>query len=139
MFLENLELLMSERGLNKNSLSLQSGIPYTTIDGFFKRSYENTKLSTLRQLATFFDVDLDFLVYGKSTAHEHITTNEKKLLSNYKQLSHIGQMKVLDFCDDLISSGKYSAVGREYGYSIAAYGADETDENFQPPEEAITT
>ncbi len=109
MFLENLKLLMAERGLNKNSLSLQSGIPYTTIDGFFKRSYENTKLSTLRQLATFFDVDLDFLVYGKEATCKHISPEENELISNFRKLNSSGKEKASDYVEDLTTIDKYTA------------------------------
>ena len=61
-FLEKLDMLMNERQLNKNKLSKESGIPYTTIDGFYKKGTDNIKLSTLKKLANFFDVSLDFLV-----------------------------------------------------------------------------
>ena len=70
MFLDNLKKLMDERGLNNSSLSKQSGIPYTTIDGLFKRGSENIKLSTLKQLANYFNVDLDTLVLGKKTSSQ---------------------------------------------------------------------
>lgn len=61
-FTDKLNLLMKERGLNKSQLSAESGIPYTTIDGFYKKGSDNIKLSTLRKLATFFDCSLDYLV-----------------------------------------------------------------------------
>lgn len=59
-----------------------------------------------------------------------------KIISNCQQLNETGQKKVLDFSDDLISSNNYAAIGR---YSIAAHGADETEENFQLPDEEIST
>lgn len=39
-FLDKLDNLMHERGLNKNTLSKACGIPYTTIDGWYKKGYE---------------------------------------------------------------------------------------------------
>jgi transcriptional regulator with XRE-family HTH domain len=50
---------MEERGLNRHSLAEQSGIPYTTIDGWYKKGSEGIKLSTLKSLSAFFCVPLD--------------------------------------------------------------------------------
>lgn len=72
MFLENLTALMKARGLNRRQLSIQSGIPYSTIDSMFKIS-DNARLSTLIKLADFFGVTLEYLVrgtQGQSTPHE---------------------------------------------------------------------
>ena len=61
-FLEKLDLLMSEMSINKSKLSQLSGVPYTTIDGFYKKGYENTKISTIRKIASALNVSLDYLV-----------------------------------------------------------------------------
>ena len=45
-FLEKLDLLMSERGLNRRSLAEASGVPYTTIIGFYSKGYEGARMST---------------------------------------------------------------------------------------------
>ena len=62
-FTEKLEKLMKENGIsNKAELSKVSGIPYTTIDGFYKKGSDNIKLSTLKKLP--FGVDkLRYRVY----------------------------------------------------------------------------
>ena len=39
-----------------------SGIPYTTIDGFYKKGSDNIKLSTLKKLAECLNCSLDYLV-----------------------------------------------------------------------------
>lgn len=53
---------MSEKHLNKRTLSKACGIPYTTIDAFYKKGYENAKLSTLKKLAQYFDTTIDYLM-----------------------------------------------------------------------------
>ena len=58
---DKLNLLMKERKINKAELARESGVPYTTIDGFYKKGAENAKLSTLKKLCTYFDCSLDFL------------------------------------------------------------------------------
>ena len=82
MFLDTLESLMKERKLNKNSLAKESGIPYTTIDGFYKKGCDNIKLSTLTRLASFFGVSLDYLVNGEIT---NISTHEREVIFAYRK------------------------------------------------------
>lgn len=67
-FLDVLNQLMKEKGLNKSTLSQLSGVPYTTIDGFYKKGYENAKISTVRKIASALDVSLDYLVGAESAA-----------------------------------------------------------------------
>ena len=61
-FIEKLDALMKERNINKSQLSKESGIPYTTIDGFYKKGTDNIKLSTLKKLSSYFGCSLDYLV-----------------------------------------------------------------------------
>lgn len=58
---EKLDLLMKERNINKAELSRASGVPYTTIDGFYKKGSDNAKLSTLKKLCGYFGCSLDYL------------------------------------------------------------------------------
>ena len=58
---DKLDLLMKERNINKADLARESGVPYTTIDGFYKKGSENEKLSTLKKLCTYFNCTLDYL------------------------------------------------------------------------------
>ena len=55
------DALMAEKGINKSILSKESGIPYTTIAGFYTKGTDNVKLSTLKKLSTYFDCSIDFL------------------------------------------------------------------------------
>jgi repressor LexA len=55
-----------------------SGVPYTTIVNFYEKGTENIKLSTLRKLADFFNVSLDYLVDDDS---ESRTTPTMELVS----------------------------------------------------------
>ena len=60
-FLEKLDYLMEKNHLNKRKVSLGSGIPYSTIDAFYKVGYNNIKLSTFRKLCDYFGVSMDSL------------------------------------------------------------------------------
>ena len=95
-FLDRLDSLMNARGINKNILSKESGIPYTTIDGFYKKGYENTKLSTIRKLCTYFDVTMDYLVRGGGTDNPFTLSNtEKQIILSYRMTDEIGKAVVL--------------------------------------------
>lgn len=70
-FLEKLDLLMSMKKLNKKKLSELSGIPYTTIANWYKRSYENMSVSTFKTLCVFFNVSMDYLARDEITEIEY--------------------------------------------------------------------
>ena len=95
-FLDKLDWLMSEHGLNKRTFSLQSGIPYTTVDGFYKKGYENAKVSTLKKIASFFNVSLDFLIMDEEAPSlENIYTGEEKaLVRSWRQADEKAKRKV---------------------------------------------
>ena len=59
-FLEKLNYLMEKNHVNKSTLSKACNIPYTTIDGWYKKGYEGLKLTTLRKLAEYFGTSLDY-------------------------------------------------------------------------------
>ena len=69
---DKLDLLMKDRNINKADLARESGVPYTTIDGFYKKGSENAKLSTLKKLCTYFNCTLDYL--ANDTVNDQPTT-----------------------------------------------------------------
>lgn len=85
-FLDKLNNLMMEQGLNKNSLSKASDIPYTTIDGWYKKGYDNLRISTLKKLAAFFNTSLDYWVYDSEDQATKLSIERQKLISGISQL-----------------------------------------------------
>lgn len=92
-FLEKLDYLMKKNNLNKKRLSDQSGIPYSTIDGFYKQSYNNIKLSTFKKLCDYFGVTMDCMArdevseieyYNPQKKSLHITPEEELLVKCYR-------------------------------------------------------
>ena len=63
--LEKIDYLSKNRNLNKRQLSVQSGIPYSTIDGLYKVGYENMRLPTFRTLCDFFGVTMESMAYDE--------------------------------------------------------------------------
>lgn len=92
-FLEKLDFLMEKEKINKSILSKKSGIPYTTIDGFYKKGYENTKLSTIYKLANYFNISVDYLIFDEITDLDYgktdnfkVSTNEMYFIERYRKL-----------------------------------------------------
>ena len=94
---DKLDFLMYEKHINKADLARNSGIPYTTIDGFYKKGTENTKLSTLKKLCAYFNCTLDYLaddnvdnsLFSTNVHHnedEHFTPEELHKIEEYKKL-----------------------------------------------------
>ena len=94
-------------------------------------------------LAKLFNVSVDFITCNEEISitksnNEARSYTEQKILSNCQQLNEIGQKKVLDFSDDLVSTGKYNApLVPEERYTLIAYGGDNEDSN-PPIKENIT-
>lgn len=57
-----LDALLKEKGLNKAQFARESGIPYTTIDGFYKRGMGNIRLSTLVKISNFFNISISYFI-----------------------------------------------------------------------------
>ena len=60
-FLDKLDMLMEEKGINKSKLARESGIPYTTITSLYERGYKDIRLGTLKKLSSFFNCSIDYL------------------------------------------------------------------------------
>lgn len=126
-FTEKLDGLMAERHLSRAGLSRASGIPYTTIIGFYEKGAENIKLSTLRRLADFFQVPVGYLAGDPAAAAAP---------AHYGELSPKGQQLVDNFIDALkayeapVAEAAPVTYLREYvtpaaaGYASPAEGED---------------
>lgn len=111
-FLEKLDTIMKKQNLNKNTLSIKSGVPYTTIDGFYKKGYENVKMSTIKKIAFSLDVTLDFLMNDDISFETNQSTSDSsatpQILQKYNSLNPLGQQKADDYITDLSEQPKYT-------------------------------
>lgn len=126
-FLEKLDSLMSEKGLNRRTLSEACGIPYTTIIGFYAKGYEGTRMSTVKTLAHFFGVSTDYLIrdevdnpnYGLTAPEAPaFAPDEHQLINDYRTFNDEGKEKIRDYVSDLKGNAKYkkcseSRLGKE--------------------------
>lgn len=102
--LDKLDMLMSEKGLNKRTLSQSSGVPYTTIVGLYTKGYEGVRMNTIKSIARFFGVSTDYLIqddisdrfYGLSvscseSSQQELTSDEQQLIDDYRTLNDQGK------------------------------------------------
>ncbi|MCD7838032.1 MAG: helix-turn-helix transcriptional regulator [Clostridiales bacterium] len=107
-FLEKLDYMMNKMSINKSKLSAMSGVPYTTIDGFYKKGYANTKMSTIRKIAAALDVSLDYLIDDNITdEYFRFTISDTdpqidELNRNAQRLNAPALQKLVDYSEDLI-------------------------------------
>ena len=96
-------MLKNQKGLNNHSLSIATGIPYTTIDGWYKKGYDRIKLTTLKTLCQFFNVSLDFLIDGEDGIKKAPAGAEAihidSTMNKYAQLDEHGKQVVAAVTD----------------------------------------
>lgn len=94
---DKLDIMMKEQNINKAELARKSGVPYTTIDGFYKKGAENAKLSTLKKLCAYFNCSLDYLADDNIDNERYITIATLKNGENFtpEELDKIEEYKRL--------------------------------------------
>lgn len=92
-FLEKLDLLMKKNGLNKHKLADLSGVPYTTIVGWYQRGYNGISLSVFKKICDYFGITMDSMArddieeleyYSPNKKNLHITKEEEYFLKCYR-------------------------------------------------------
>ena len=69
-FTDNLQSLMSAKGISRRKLAKECGISPSAVNSWFNRSAENISLPTLKKLSEYFGVSIEELVYGKQQRRE---------------------------------------------------------------------
>lgn len=89
-FLDRLRAMMEKHGDNNSSLAKKSGIPYTTIDGLFKRGWEKAQVSTIQKICGYYNVSLDYMVYGA----EKLSDEALIVAAKYETISDYGKSMI---------------------------------------------
>lgn len=100
-FGDKLNALLGERDMTPADLVRQTGIPKSTISRYLRDSQPSWPYAVL--IANALGVSLDTL------AERHIGQSKmaSDILDTCNQLNRIGQQRVLDYSQDLVSSGRY--------------------------------
>lgn len=115
--LEKIDFLMKRNGIkNRAELSELSGIPYSTITGFYAKGYDRMKLSTLKTLADCLGVTIDYLGRDEITDPNYgltapespaLAPDEHQLVEDYRTFNDEGKEKIRDYVSDLKGISKY--------------------------------
>lgn len=100
---ERLDNYMRIHKCKMSDIARLSGIPYTTLKGFYDKGDGNIKLSTLKKLKNLLDCTLDELV-GVKDSDNTFSLDEKLLLSKFSLLNEQNKKALLFSIDVLISS-----------------------------------
>ena len=113
-FTEKLDVLMARRGITRGGLSRQTGIPYTTIVGFYDKGYETIKLSNVKKLADYFQVSLEYLCRDGEDGR-YLSPEAEELVRKFNALSEQGRKIVTDVTDGLLQLETEPASEEEAG------------------------
>ncbi|MBQ9038935.1 MAG: helix-turn-helix transcriptional regulator [Clostridia bacterium] len=105
--MENIRVLRKQSGLTMKQLGIELGMAESTVS-LYETGKRSPDIQSLIRIADFFDVSLDYLCGRESDNSERtISPQQSKLLSLFDDLNEEGQEKLIDYADDLVSSGKY--------------------------------
>lgn len=109
-------------GLTMDHVASEIGVAKSTIQRYEKGTIEKMKLPVIEAIARVLNVSPAWLC-GKAEFEASLpvctlTAQEQQLISLSRQLNEEGQEKLLDYADDLVTSGKYiknnpNPVGKE--------------------------
>lgn len=63
---DRINKLLKDRGITKKELSEKTSIPYQTLTSLFYRQSKNMSLTTIKKIAEYFGVSVDYLVMGET-------------------------------------------------------------------------
>ncbi|MDL2318233.1 helix-turn-helix transcriptional regulator [Eubacteriales bacterium OttesenSCG-928-A19] len=75
---DRIEQRLQETGMNKRQLSELSGMPYSTLIAAFNRRSDSFSFEYLNKIAETLDVDVQYLLTGKTTAQHDAEYIESK-------------------------------------------------------------
>lgn len=70
VFTDNLQALMSAKGISRRKLAKECGISPSAVNSWFNRSAENISLQTLKKLSDYFGISIEELVNGRKRRRE---------------------------------------------------------------------
>lgn len=85
---------MKMHNLNSRSFSQHSGIPYTTINSWYKKGYEGLKITTLRKLKEFFGTTYDYWLSDDIINPNYTISSNEDI--DYTEMEHINNYRLLD-------------------------------------------
>lgn len=98
-FLDRIDSLLDERGLNKNQLATLTGIPVSTVYGWYKKGYGSITLPTLLKLSEFFNCSMEYLVNGNPASSDRLSSAALDIARKFDQLGEYSQKVITALVD----------------------------------------
>ena len=101
--------LREAAGMTQEELGKVLGVKRAAINKYETGTVVNLKRSTIEKLCSLFSVTPQYLLSASDEpeAPAGIAGDEQVLLGFYRELNDEGKEKLVDYADDLCSSGKY--------------------------------
>ena len=93
--------IIKSRKINKRKLCLDLNISYSTLDSMFARHSSIEPVTIINNIANYLDVDVEYLVIGKSS--RALSMQEYEILHLMKNLSSSDKDKILAFVQGISS------------------------------------
>lgn len=90
-FIDRLDSLLKKHQINKNQLSARTGIPVSTIYGWYKKGYDNMTLPTLKKLSDYFGVSMEYLASGRDYQAEGPSDRALEIAARFDSLDEQGK------------------------------------------------
>ena len=112
MWLEKFNEMRKNSGMSLDEISAKSGVPKGTLSKITAGITKAPPLETMRKLVysmgyTLDDLDDNPPKREKSPGAAEAEPREEQLVNLYRELNEEGKEKLVDYADDLVSSGKY--------------------------------
>ena len=106
MWLDKLKQMKKTSQLTSQQIADTSGISKNTIDKYFSGQVKDPYLSKIQSIVHAMGFTLDDLDENDSATE--IDINKEMLIQNYNSLNEIGKCRLVEYSNDLISSGNYA-------------------------------
>lgn len=104
-FADMLTYFRRQSGLSQKELSEKTGVSRSAI-GMYESGKRKPDFETLETIADYFNINMDTLL-GRTTVSPPPSLPLQRLTQALDQLNDEGQAKLIDYADDLVSSGRY--------------------------------
>nr|DAH23760.1 MAG TPA: Cro/C1-type HTH DNA-binding domain protein [Caudoviricetes sp.] len=105
-FLEALDAYMKKHSLKKSDLSRMTGLPYTTIDGWYKKGPDGIRMSTIRKLSNSLNVPMSYWVEKPSIDGDESVSEEPSQMTRLMWVASENKKKlirlILEMPDELL-------------------------------------
>ena len=112
MWLDKLKEMKKKSGKTSKEISEITGISKSTIDKLFSGKTKEPYLKSTRSIVHAMGFTLDDLD-DTPQKPETIDIQKEQLIKNYALLNEQGKSKLVEYSDDLLTSGKYAQEEKE--------------------------